>query len=365
MKKKLKKIVIVVISICIFVSTFFFLQELLQPKYMTSVFEGNLTGDYYDNEHDNDVIFIGDCEVYENISPIAIWENYGIKSYIRGNAQQLAWHSYYILEDTLKYETPKVIVYNVTALHYGEPQNEAYNRMVLDDMPLSLTKINAILASMTEEESLLSYIFPILRYHSRWSELTSDDFYYLLNEEKQTNHNGYLMNAGVKAMTTEPSKQILSDYTLPETSMEYLDKMRQLCEDNGIEFVLMKSSSIYPVWYDEWDEQIVEYANEHDLIYINCMDNEEEGIDMSTDTYDGGLHLNVYGAEKEGSYIASILKEAYDLEDHRDNEEDVAVWNKKIEAYNAMLEDQLYELEEYGYLKSYGGTDPNETEEEE
>lgn len=30
------------------------------------------------------MIFIGDCELYENISPVTLWEEYGINSYIRG-----------------------------------------------------------------------------------------------------------------------------------------------------------------------------------------------------------------------------------------------------------------------------------------
>ena len=44
------------------------LLELLIPKYMEHAREGALTGEYYANAGNNDVIFIGDCEVYENFS---------------------------------------------------------------------------------------------------------------------------------------------------------------------------------------------------------------------------------------------------------------------------------------------------------
>ena len=64
------------------------LQMLLTPKYMDHSPEGALIGEYYENAGGNDVIFIGDCEVYENFSPITLWEEYGITSYIRGSAQQ-------------------------------------------------------------------------------------------------------------------------------------------------------------------------------------------------------------------------------------------------------------------------------------
>ena len=66
--------------------------------------------------------------MYENLSPIKMWEDYGITSYIRGSAQQLIWQSYAMLEDALRYEKPKVVVFNVLAMKYDQPQKETYNR---------------------------------------------------------------------------------------------------------------------------------------------------------------------------------------------------------------------------------------------
>ncbi len=142
--------------------TLFFLQRLLMPKYMSDIVEGALTAEYYEETTEHEVLFVGDCEVYENFSPITLYEEYGISSYIRGSAQQLAWQSYYLLEDTLRYETPKAVVFNVLALKYDEPQSEAYNRMTIDGMKFSKTKLNAVKASMTDRENMLDYIFPIL-----------------------------------------------------------------------------------------------------------------------------------------------------------------------------------------------------------
>ncbi|MBP0971176.1 MAG: SGNH/GDSL hydrolase family protein, partial [Oscillospiraceae bacterium] len=41
-------------------------QRLVQPKYMSDVVEGNLIADYYNSGMDHDVLFVGDCECYEN-----------------------------------------------------------------------------------------------------------------------------------------------------------------------------------------------------------------------------------------------------------------------------------------------------------
>ena len=75
------------------------------PKYLTVSKEGSLTEEYYGAvaETSHDVLFVGDCEIFESFVPAVLWEEYGISAYLRGGAQQLVWHSYYLLEDALRY----------------------------------------------------------------------------------------------------------------------------------------------------------------------------------------------------------------------------------------------------------------------
>lgn len=349
-----KKIITNIAAVLVFVLIFFFLQRLLMPKYMSEIFEGNLVEEYYKSNKDHDVIFLGDCEVFSNISPATLWEEEGISSYIRGSAQQLIWQSYYLLEETLKYEKPDVVVFNVLAMKYNEPQNEAYNRMTIDGMKWSKSKIGAIKASMTEDEHFIEYVFPILRYHSRWSELKGEDFKYMFNKEPLS-HNGYLMRADIKPVTMIPKGRILPNYNFGENSYYYLDKITKLCKENDIELILIKSPSVYPYWYEEWDEQMVEYAKENDISYINFLEVADEiGIDYEKDTFDAGLHLNLSGAEKFTRYFGKILAEDFGLENRKDELELASVWNEKLDFYNWMKQDQLSELAKYGKLISYG-----------
>jgi len=182
-------------------------------------------------------------------------------------------------------------------MHAG-PENEAYNRMTLDGMRWSASKVRSIYASMLEDEEFLDYLFPILRYHTRWSELTSEDFTYLFRKDRVT-YEGYYMRVDVKAAENVPRPKRLGNYDFAEYPLSYMDKIRELCEKEGIELILIKAPSLYPHWYDEWDAQVVAYAQEYDLPYYNMLKNSDEiGIDFSTDTYDGGLHMNLSGAEK-------------------------------------------------------------------
>ena len=192
MNRKIKNILsvaAVLIAFCLIVS---FFSMLLQPKYTTDLVEGGMTAAYYNEAGGHDVIFIGDCEVYANFIPMEMYRQAGITSYVRGNSQQLIWQSYYLLKETYRYETPKVVVFNVNAMRYAAPVSEAYNRLMIDKMRWSAEKTEIIQASMTEEENFLSYVFPILRYHSRITQLTREDFAYLF-AEKQNTWQGHLI----------------------------------------------------------------------------------------------------------------------------------------------------------------------------
>lgn len=323
MKKKmdLKTVLSVTAVVLLFALLFTLANMLLAPKYMTDLVEGSMLSQYYDEAGGHDVIFIGDCEVYANITPLELYRSQGITGYNRGSSQQLIWQSYYILAETLKYETPKVVVYNVNAMRYSdpnsEPASEAFNRLTIDKMRWSEEKIGIIRSSMQEEEDFMSYVFPILRYHSRFDELTAEDFQYLFCS-KRTTWNGHLMNTAVNPVTNLPAKRPLPNYQFADNCYDYLDKMRQLCEENGVELVLMKAPSLYPYWYDEYDAQISQYAQEHGLSYYNFTAMVDEiGLDFTQDTYDAGLHLNLDGATKFTTFFAAILAEDHGLADHR------------------------------------------------
>ena len=310
---KTKRICSVIASAIVFCLSLAFFTRLLTPKYVTTLREGALVGEYYleaDKGREHQIIFLGDCEAYGSFIPAIIWENYGLTSFVRGSPAQRIWQSYYLLLDTLRYEKPEVVVLSVYALCHGESASEPYNRLTLDGMRLSKIKLAAIGASMTEGESMFSYIFPLLRYHSRWSELSREDIDYLFMK-KTVSHNGYLMVGGSLAPSESICPEPLFDDSLPEISLEYLDKIRLVCQREGIRLVLVKSpmqsDSYY--WYDEWNAHVQSYAEQHGLDYYNLINNEEIGIACSD--YADGVHLNFCGAEKTSVYFGKILYENY------------------------------------------------------
>lgn len=394
--KAIKKAATGIASFALFLILFFAIQRLVMPKYASELPEGNFTAEYYEETMPHDVVFIGDCEVYENINPMLLWARYGITSYIRGNAQQLAWQSYYMLEDTLRYETPKIVVYNVQALIHDRPQKEEYNRMTLDGMRWSPVKLKAIQSSLCEGENLMDYIFPVLRYHKRITELGKEDITYF-NKRKKVAHNGYYMRidvlpvsqsdvadiswlmGGEEDSTSEEEEDVEDPWgeieeknpDEPELQtnlsgdekegekfgvlpMEYLDKIRELCKEKGMKLLLMKAPSLAPRWYESDNRQVVEYAQTYHLPYINFYELlEETEIDYETDTYDGGLHMNLSGADKLTEYLGEVLSKDYHMPNHRKESDYAYVYEQKEKFFQDMIRAQQAELDKYGEIRSY------------
>lgn len=335
MKTKQKTALRVLASALIVILSLSLLQRLLVPKYVDGIVEGAFVAEYYKEVKDHDVIFVGDCEVYENFSPAVLWQDFGVNSYIRGSAEQYIFQSYYLLEDAFRYEKPEVVVFNIQSLQFSQAQSEAYNRMSLEGMRWSPTKVKAIFASMKEGEHFLDYLFPILRYHTRWSQLEETDFEYLF-QTKPVSFNGYYMRVDSKPAQNVPKGKPLADYSFGDNAWKYLDRMADLCEKEGVQLVLIKAPSLYPYWYPQWEEQVEAYAAEKGLPYINFLELQEEtGIDYTTDTYDGGLHMNLSGAEKLSRWLGEWLMENTTLTDRRGEEDLSARWEEKLAAYEA------------------------------
>ena len=333
-----KRFLPALVSLVLLLAALLLVQAVLIPARYDNR-EGHLLCGYYDTTDAHDVIFVGDCEIYEGIVPALLYEQYGITSYVRGSSQQTVWQSYYVLEETLKNEPDvKVVVFNVLALKYGQTPREEISRMTLEDMQWSGSKLSAIRASMTEDETLLSYFLPILRYHGRWSDLTGADFAHAFDKHEDITHQGYLMQTAVVPVdpTDMRKPDTLIDSSLPATAMEYLDKMKDLCAEYGAELVLIKAptNSVKYYWYEEWDAQVVDYAAANNLTYHNFVGKDAElGLDWSRDTYDAGLHLNVYGAEKWTDAVGKLLQTEHGVADRRGDAELDALWEQRIAHY--------------------------------
>ena len=332
---KHKRIFSVVLFIIIGVLLFYILNIIFLPEWVINQ-DATLStrGIYEEKENSLDVLVVGSSNIYNGISPLEIWEKTGISSYAYASPEQKIWLSYYAIEEVFAYQNPKIIMLDVNEAFAEDNLEEDNIRKLLDNMKLGKAKINAINDEMLNygTEDKLSYLFPIIRYHTRWNSLTSKDFQRLFYSYKST-YKGYSFSKRVEGFEGNAEYLEYTDETtqIPEVSKKYLDKIVDLCKENGAELILIGMPSPN-TWSYPRHKAISDYAESKEIKFLelNCVDEIE--IDWSTDTQDKGWHLNVYGASKVSRYIANYLEANYDLTDKREDKK-YSEWNFCLEKY--------------------------------
>lgn len=290
---------------------------------------------YEQRKNSLDVVFVGNSEGARAFSPIILWENYGITSFNFGSSLQTSQMAYYKIQEILKYQKPKVIVLEVNSFLDKEITEEAY-RKVLDNFKLDDIKINAIYdENIKFNDDKLSYVFPILRYHSRWGELKQEDFKLLKQECNSITYKGMAIIVDKKAY--KGNKKYMADNgkisQITDLNLLYAKKIIELCQKNNIELLMTELPSPL-VWNSEKSNAILKLANEYNVKFIdmNLLQKEIE-IDWENDTHDAGGHLNIYGAEKVSNYIGKILTEKYNLPNCKNEANIAEEWNEITEKY--------------------------------
>ena len=303
---------------------------------------------YNQKKNSLDVIFIGNSEGARAFSPITIWEEYGITSFNFGSSLQTAQIAYYKIEEILKYQKPKVIVLEVNSFLDKEITEESY-RKILDNFRLSEVKLRAINdENIKFEDDRLSYVFPILRYHSRWGELEKEDFRLLNKECRLTSYKGMTIIVDKKSykekqnyMTDNGKKSQISD-----SNLLYATKIIELCKKNNITLLMTELPSPL-VWNSEKSKAIFELANDNNLEFIDMNILQDEiKIDWNNDTHDAGGHLNIYGAEKVSNYIGKILSEKYNIPNHKNDANIADEWNEEAQRYEQHKKELELKLEQ-------------------
>ena len=315
------------------------LTTVMKPKWYGTWQSTRIVDGFYEMEPDTiDVALLGSSQTIMGLSAMELYRQYGISAYGFGTEEQPLFATYYWLLEILRYQKPSVAVLDINELIHasGEP---AYRKAV-DYMRWSEVKWEAVKIHCEKdgELSLSGYIFPILEYHSRWDELEEEDISYLYTDKKDP-YLGFVVPAGsceisYNGIPRRPDKE--ADPADPE-AWEYLLKIIELCREEGIELLLVKTPRAG--WNAAKHNLAAQVAEEWDVPFLDFNDvdiMEAMEFDYPLDARDGS-HLNIYGAEKVGAYLGDYLVTHYDLKDRRGDaayghlEEMLALYQMQVE----------------------------------
>ncbi|MBO6015059.1 MAG: hypothetical protein J6P60_00530, partial [Lachnospiraceae bacterium] len=176
----------------------------------------------------------------------------------------------------------------------GSPQEEQ-NRKAYDYMPLSKEKIVSLGENIAKEESLVSYIFPILRYHARVWELEGKDFAYLFADRHYPLKGYAYSDKTAQGLPRFDMNAVVHQgIAIAPENREYMERIRDLCEQEQIRLLLIKTPNIE--WGIHEHEGMVALADELDVPFVDYNTFFRElGINEDACFLDGA-HLNAKGA---------------------------------------------------------------------
>ena len=246
-----------------------------------------------------DYLVIGSSNVFMDIAPTYIWDEFGLAGYNFVSPAQPLYISKFYLEEAIKTQAPKVVFLDALGVAMYEHASESYTHLGLDYFPLSYEKIKVVENLPYDHKS---FIFPFLLYHTRNGELTKSDFN-LLEYNPEENFLGY--TPSYQSVPCEEPMLPSGEKYVTDNNLKYFSEIYRICSENDITLVLLKTPN--REWTAEMSEAAGKLAEEYGIEYIefNRM-LEEIGFDLASDFCDGGKHLNYYGAVKVSRYLGDL-----------------------------------------------------------
>ncbi len=281
-------------------------------------------GEYYALPDDTlDVLFVGSSKVNHTFNPVVI------NNALEMDAYSLSAHgigmdeSYYVLREAFKTQSPKIVALELySAKPVAENSNDrAPLHRVYDDMRLSPNKAEAILSKVPIKESL-EYFIPFTINHSRWKDLSFQDFFLLGRKAPAyTRFFGYYIveyNVPPSEFTIPP-QDYMDDTAkiMPDSgTMQTLERITALCKENGAQLVYVVSPG--------YGEEKFGYADMHRLVNGLTPYAEAEGImiwdyhrllldgEMQYQDFTDSHHTDTLGADKVSRAFAEDVGYTFD-----------------------------------------------------
>jgi len=333
------------IFLFLFFTLFYYISEVFFPKWedIDNTKPGIET--FYDQPKNSiDVLFFGTSSFRNGISPLTIWEETGYTSYLRATTGQHPLVTYFYIVESLKFQNPEVIVVDGISLFYDFDidKNESSIRKSVDPLRMSLVKLHLIkdIIENSQNQSFISYIFPLIRYHNRWKQgLTSNDFEFYKIDYADRFRGQYITRGFIPYIMPDYFANKKFEDAEPYNSMShyYFKKMISFCKDKGIELIFISLPRV-----DNYDHSkhlaIKNLAYAHDLQFIDYNMPElieETRFDPLAD-FQNETHLNVYGSQRISKHFGFFLKEEFSLLDRR-NDLNFENWNTDLQYYKSSI----------------------------
>lgn len=317
----------------------------------------------YEYIHDDspvDVVFIGSSQIGNAVSPVQLWNSYGMTSYNLSVPNNSLGLDSLIIKNALVYHRFKVAVIDIDGFALSEQgieEKDALEDMVacraMDGYPLSLTKIRTVCEYTDDPQKRADILLHFPEYHNRWKNLKDND---LKCRPEINRFRGYTpFFSDVAAEVDKHGARALPEGGTGDAKdngyhvfKKELRDVIECCKDNNVKPVIVKIPYNASSREKKLYSSAADIADSEHVPYIDMLS--ERVIDPDSDYNDGGQHLNIAGAVKVTDSIGRYLHKYCSLDDHR-QDAGCRSWYRTCDEYVKMLTGQLNESK--GSPRSY------------
>lgn len=292
-----------------------------------------VAGLYAEPENSLDVLIFGSSTLRSAFLPKVIWDEQGITSYNLSSPSQDATISYFLLRNTLKTQTPRVVVLNASQLFTVRETENLSADVVSIAAAMRPGEVKCSMLFDTgwhvKWQSAVALFFPILIVHTNMPYVKAND-YLLANYRMPGNLKGampYLTRVELPANPSSPadSGEVVS---FDDGGLVYWQKILDLCEERDIAVLIAIPPKTHN-WTEPYHEMTEVYCVERGLHFLDMNESDvmiDSGFDVTRDYYDNGQHVNLDGAVHLSAYLAEYLRDNYQLPNHK-GDNTYAGWN--------------------------------------
>lgn len=326
LKKIIKSVLCIVVTLCLIVGATQYVGTLLDPKWSSSAI--NAIKAFHTMDEDSiDVIIYGSSHAWKGCDPMIMYRDYGLAAYNYGCNWQAINTTLLFLQDSLRTQKPKVACIDTFHVAFVEEDTDMDGQIYYTRAISTFDGKKEYLKQCFGDdiERYVSYYVPIVMFHDNWNAIEAENFFELPTIEHYVSTMGYEVG-GTGAVEVVLDDSLSSEQEeIPENSIAILDKMLEVCEENGVSVIFYTAP--YEGEY-AYSEAMQSYADAHGCTYLNLFDYIDEiGINTQTDFRDYA-HLNDSGAAKVADFLGEYITSHCDVRDMRMEEGNI--WEQNL-----------------------------------
>lgn len=312
--------------------------------------------DFYEEDTELDVVFIGASSIYRYWSPMEAWKSEGIATRNYSVSSMHVGTFLPAIKDILRTQNPKLIVVEARRFKVMDTwEITSGTRNMLDSLDYNLSRFQAVKyycdkMDVPWDEAISLYI-DLIQYHDNYDALTNKLNWQLAdnrsgnNEIDRQTYKGYSISSELTVFE-DPSENLTSETEpVEEICLTFYKEIIEYCQKNEVPLMFLCMPMVITEEECMGLNTLQQVAEDYGVPFVNLnWQYEEMDINFSTDFYDPH-HVNVLGADKVAKYLASYMVEEYDLKDHR-TDPAYASWHELYEEYLKDVEKARAEVKE-------------------